>query len=158
MRIVVASLALVTLFGLANAHGNAEPPVPLSDSATSEASQVVDAFHSALAKGDRNAVEALLSDNVQIYEQGGAERSKTEYASHHLQSDMEFSAATRAEQTARSGLILGGLAYVITEGTVSGTFKGKAIDSVTLETMVLRREKEGWRIVHIHWSSKNSKK
>jgi ketosteroid isomerase-like protein len=31
------------------------------------------------------------------------------------------------------------------------------VNSITLETMVLRRDADGWRIVHIHWSSRKPK-
>jgi hypothetical protein len=34
-----------------------------------------------------------------------------------------------------------------------GTYKGKAVDRLTTETMVLRRVGAAWKIVHIHWSS-----
>ena len=30
---------------------------------------------------------------------------------------------------------------------------GRSVDSFDTETMVLHRSQEGWRIVHIHWSS-----
>ncbi len=160
MRIVVAALFVICLPALAVAHGTAppQPPVPEKTGVIDEAAAAVDAFHNALVKGDRQAVQAALDDQVQIYEQGGVERSKAEYASHHLDADAAFSAVTARTQTARSGTILGDLAYVISEGTVAGTFKGKAIDSITLETMVLRRAQGGWRIVHIHWSSRDTKK
>ncbi len=160
MRIVVAALFVICLPALVVAHGTAapQPPVPEKIAAIGEAANAVDAFHDALVKGDRQAAQALLDDKVQIYEQGSVERSKAEYASHHLESDAAFAAATARTQTARSGTILGDLAYVISEGTVTGTFKGKAIDSITLETMVLRRAQGGWRIVHIHWSSRTPKK
>ena len=36
---------------------------------------------------------------------------------------------------------------------MTGTFKGKAIDRDTTETMILRRIGGEWKIVHIHWSS-----
>lgn len=159
MRIAVAALFVIFLPGLASAHGTAtQPAVPEKNSAIEEAAKTVDAFHDALVKGDRQAAQAFLDDQVQIYEQGWVERSKAEYASHHLESDAAFSAATTRTQTARSGTILGDLAYVISEGKVAGTFKGKAIDSITLETMVLQRAQGGWRIVHIHWSSRDTKK
>ena len=29
----------------------------------------------------------------------------------------------------------------------------KPLDRVTTETMILRRDRSGWKIVHIHWSS-----
>jgi ketosteroid isomerase-like protein len=160
MRTLVATLVLIFFSAWASAHGNAAAPpaVPEQSGAIEDATRTVDAFHGALAKGDRAAAQALLDDNVQIYEQGWVERSKAEYAAHHLDSDAQFSAATTRTLTARSGVILGDLAYVTSEGKVAGAFKGKAIDSVTLETMVLRRKQDGWRIVHIHWSSRDAKK
>ena len=160
MKIVVAALFVIFLPACALTPGNAGPQtaVPETNAAVEGAARTVDAFHAALSKGDRSAALSLLDDNVQIYEQGWVERSKAEYAAHHLESDAAFSAATTSTRTARSGMALGDLAYVASEGTVTGAFKGKAVDSVTLETMVLRRDQSGWRIVHIHWSSRAAKK
>lgn len=160
MRITVAALLLILLPAFAFTQATAALQSTGLDKhvAIEEAAKTVDAFHDALEKGNHQAAQALLDDQVQIYEQGWVERSKTEYASHHLESDAAYSAATTSTQTARSGTILGDLAYVISEGKVSGTFRGKAIDSITLETMVLRRVQDGWRIVHIHWSSRDSRK
>ena len=45
------------------------------------------------------------------------------------------------------------MAWIASEGRTTGTYKGKALDLVTTETMVLRRSGHGWKIVHIHWSS-----
>lgn len=160
MKAVVAVLLLVCVPLDARAHGNtgAPPPIAVPDAVLEEAALTVDAFHDALTKADRQAAQAFMDDNVQIYEQGWVERSKAEYAAHHLGSDAEFSAATKRTRTARSGIVLGDLAYVVSEGKTTGTFKGKAVDSLTLETMVLRRGPNGWRIVHIHWSSRSVKK
>jgi hypothetical protein len=160
MKIVVAALFVVFWPACAFAHGNAgpQPAVPDANAAVEDAARTVDAFHDALSKGDRDAAQAFLDNNVRIYEQGWVERSKAEYASHHLESDAAFSAATTSTRTARSGIVLGDLAYVASEGTVAGAFNGKAVDSITLETMVLRREQSGWRIVHIHWSSRDARK
>jgi ketosteroid isomerase-like protein len=132
-------------------------PAFAASTTVDEASRVVDAFHAALQKGDRDAALSQLDDAVAIYEQGWVERSKSEYASSHLASDMKFSAATAATQTERTGTIIGDLAYVTSEGTVTGTFEGKPVNSITLETMILRRTDDGWRIIHIHWSSRKPK-
>ncbi len=156
MKFVAATLFALLSTGLAFAHENA-PPSP-AGSAPKDVAEIANTFHEALAKGDGAAAQALLDDNVQIYEQGWVERSKAEYAAHHLESDLAFSAATTSEQTARTGTMLGELAYVTTEGRISGSSKGKPVDSVTLETMVLRQTPGGWRIVHIHWSSRAAKK
>jgi hypothetical protein len=45
------------------------------------------------------------------------------------------------------------VAWIASEGRTTGEFRGKAINSVSTETMVLSRANSGWRIVHIHWSS-----
>lgn len=131
---------------------------PGDPAAFADAAKTIDAFHAALSKGDRELALSFLDGRVQIYEQGRVERSKTEYASHHLESDAKFSAATTNTRTARSGMTLGDFAYVTSEGTITGAFNGKVVDSITLETMVLRREQGSWQIVHIHWSSRDAKK
>ena len=131
--------------------------VSASSGAFADAAAAVDAFHDSLAKGDLKAAQALLDEQLLVYEQGHVERSKAEYASHHLGSDAQFSAATKRAQTTRGGAVVGDIAYVSSEGRVAGTFKGKPIDLITLETMTLKRDGGAWRIVHIHWSSRAAK-
>jgi hypothetical protein len=60
--------------------------------------------------------------------------------------------------TGRSGWSAANVAWIASESRNTGTFRGRAIDSMSKETMVLRRTPAGWRIVHIHWSSANAKK
>ena len=118
---------------------------------------IVDDFHRALAKGDQTAASALITDNALIYESGGVERSKAEYASHHLAADTAFASATKRTVTRRSGHASGDIAWVATESTTTGTYKDRTINTVSTETMILRRENGAWRIAHIHWSSANVK-
>ncbi len=117
------------------------------------AASVVDAFHAALEHGDTDAALALLADDVLIFEGGGAERSKAEYAQHHLAADAAFSAAVPNTRSRRSARASADSAWVASEGRTTGQFNGRPIDSLSAETMVLRREADGWRIAHIHWSS-----
>jgi ketosteroid isomerase-like protein len=161
-RILLCAAAIV-VSAAASAHDAPPPPQPVSmvpgDSTALEvAAMAIDAFHAALVKGDRDAALALLAENIQIYEQGWVERSKAEYAAHHLGSDMKFSAAVSSAQTARSGVGVGDMAYVTTEKRMTGKFNDKNIDSISLETVVLRRIEGSWRIAHIHWSSRDAKK
>ena len=118
-----------------------------------EAVAVVDAFHAALKRGDTIAAAALLANDALIFESGGVERSKAEYAAHHLPADAEFAQATSSMVTHRNGRSNGTLAWIASEGRTTGKFRGKAINSASTETMLLRRSGPGWRIVHIHWSS-----
>ena len=121
--------------------------------ATRDAAAVVDAFHQALHAGDRSAAAALIAADALIYESGGVERSKAEYASHHLPADSAFAAATTRAVGRRSGHAVGDLAWIATEATTTGTYRGRPINSRSTETMILRREDGAWRIAHIHWSS-----
>jgi hypothetical protein len=36
---------------------------------------------------------------------------------------------------------------------MQGAFKGKEIDIKSMETMVLKKVSEQWKIIHIHWSN-----
>lgn len=149
---------LVTLLIVTSPLSAHEPAAPsqqiavLSVSARS-AALTVDAFHAALRRGDTAAAAALLANDALIFEAGGVERSKAEYASHHLAADAAFSQAVPATVTRRSGNAAASIAWIASEGRTTGTYSGKAIDRVTAETMVLRRIGKQWKIVHIHWSS-----
>ena len=136
----------IAIFGLTLGSPALAAPSP-------DAEAVVDAFHSALAKGDTKVAAALLVEDALIFEEGGAERSKAEYAAHHLPADAVFSQAVKSSTTRRSSDAADGTAWVATEGRTKGTYKGRPIDQLTTETMVLRRTSAGWKIAHIHWSS-----
>jgi ketosteroid isomerase-like protein len=145
MRLIyIAGLA-----ALASASAVAEPRAGVA----SGAAAAVDAFHAALRRGDTAAAAALIADDALIFESGGTEHGKAEYAAHHLAADAAFSQAVPSKLIRRSGGGEGNLAWIASEGRTTGKYKGKAIDSATTETMLLRRTPQGWRIVHIHWSS-----
>ena len=124
--------------------------------AVQDAGAVVDAFHSALRRGDARAASALLAEDALIFEEGRAERSKAEYALHHLAADAEYSQAVPGETLRRRGDAAGDMAWVATEGRTRGRYRDTEINQVTDETMVLRRISGAWKIVHIHWSSAQS--
>ena len=91
-----------------------------------------------------------------IYEQGHVERSRAEYVEHHLPSDMEFSRAVPSRVISRKEAVSGDMAIVTSETASKGEFRGKPVDSLGVGTIVLRRTADGWRIVHIHWSSRKA--
>jgi len=118
---------------------------------------VVEAFHAALERGDTRVAAGLLAKDALIYESGGVERDKAEYAAHHLAADATFAKAVKRVVTRRAGSADGRTAWIASESTAKGSFKDKPINSRSTETMVLRRDRSGWRIVHVHWSSANLK-
>jgi ketosteroid isomerase-like protein len=150
--LVIASLMLAPAAAIAqNTHS---PAAAVMSPETLEAAKAVDAFHAALSKGEGASAAALLAEDALIYEGGHAERSRAEYASHHAGADAAYAAAVPSKLTQRSGVVDGGVAWVTSESRATGKYKDKPVDRVTTETMILRRTAEGWRIVHIHWSSR----
>lgn len=139
-----------------NASGHHHDSGALSHTAKGPA-EVVDAFFMALKAGDLVTARSLLDPNVRIFESGGAERSAEEYAGHHLPADSAFLKTASQEITQRTGDAVGDLAWVASEQRIQAESKGKAVDILSTETMVLRKTADGWRIVHIHWSSRPNK-
>ncbi len=116
--------------------------------------ETVEAFHSALKRGDTSGALSLLDEKVAIFESGEVERDRAEYAAHHLQADAAFSAAMNRSVQQRTQGQSGDTAWVASIETVTGTYRERPINSQSLETMILRKDQAGWRIVQIHWSSK----
>jgi ketosteroid isomerase-like protein len=152
----VATSAATLMFSVPlHAHDratHAAGPSALTPSAKGAAA-TVDAFHSALRRGDTKGAAAILAEDALIFESGAVERSKPEYASHHLAADAEFSRAVPSVLSSRVGSAVGSMAWIASEGRTTGTYKGKPLDLMTTETMLLRRTGVAWKIVHIHWSS-----
>ncbi len=170
-------MALVEAEGLGHSHEHdadeyeppeaapTQEPAPSSPAAHDHGSQAVDVptdgpvfalnfFHAALNSGDEQTVMAVLSPDVLIFESGGAERSRAEYASHHMKSDMAFLAQMGHDQIGQAASEQEDTAWIVTESRIYGRYKDKDIDIVSIETAVLERGEDGWKIVHLHWSSR----
>jgi len=129
--------------------------IPVLAYGPEEPTEVIEAFHEALAAGDSDRALSYLAPDIVIFESGYAEMSREEYAAHHLESDMKFSGAVKTEITDQQ---MGGtddVAWVISRTKTTGTYGERSIDSIGDETMILERGDDGWRIRHIHWSSRN---
>ena len=156
-HVLAASLAAS---GAAMAHSQAAAPAaPAStaDAATAPAEAVADRFSTALQAGDLDTVGGLLAEDVLILESGGAERSRAEYLQHHAISDSEFLKTAHVQRLRRTARIEGGIAWIGTESEIHTTKDGQPLALLSTETMVLRETPSGWRIVHIHWSSRPKK-
>lgn len=119
-----------------------------------DAERVVDAFHDALARGDAAAAAAILDDSAVIYEEGEAEQSKAAYVASHLPADIAFLKGVRETVVDRVGGASSGMAWIATQGRTEGKFRDRPVNRATTETIVLRHDARGWRIVHVHWSSR----
>ena len=122
--------------------------------AAKEAVAVVDQFSAAIKAVRIAEASALLDPNVLVLESGGSERSRDQYLAEHAQADAEYMKDASQDLRYRQARIVGDIAWVGTESTVSHGKAGKAASSLSTETMVLRKTSQGWKIVHIHWSSR----
>lgn len=147
--LAVACVLALTLPGGALAQaGHAE-----AGDAEAEVLQAIHVFKGALASGDGEAALAVLDPDARIFEGGHAE-TRAEYESGHLRADMAFLANVEHTTTWSDVTVSGDIAVYLREYTTSGTFRDREIDSHGTETIVLVRTSDGWRIRHIHWSSR----
>ncbi|MEX5747657.1 DUF4440 domain-containing protein [Massilia sp. X63] len=115
------------------------------------------AFHDALTSGDKAKAISLLSPDIAIYESGYVERSRDEYASHHLGGDMEFAKNSARKVLKQTERVDGNTAVVWEETETTGTSKGKPVHVFGTGTAVLEKKGDTWSIVHVHWSSRKAK-
>ena len=142
----------VILTLLAGTSGGAQAQVA-DEAARDDVRAVVDGYARALASGDSLAALALLHPDVVIYEGGHAE-TREEYRSGHLRSDIAFASAVKRTITADNILLMGDAALYTSEYAAAGRFRNRDIDSHGTETLMLVRTGDGWKIRHIHWSSR----
>jgi ketosteroid isomerase-like protein len=125
------------------------------DSADRQAvSKTIDGFEAALRAADFERVSALLDPGVVILESGGAERSREEYLASHAKSDAAFMKDAQIRDRKTDVKVAGDAAWAMTTSKVQYEYEGKPRTVNAAETMILRRGPGGWKIVHIHWSSR----
>ncbi|UXI66048.1 nuclear transport factor 2 family protein [Tahibacter amnicola] len=126
------------------------------DPAAAEAIAVVERFSAALGSGDLPAATAELDPAVLILESGGAEHSRDEYLGGHAKSDAEFLKNAQVTLKRRTAQAAGDLAWVGSESEIHAMKGADMLMISSSETMVLRKTAKGWKIVHIHWSSRKA--
>ena len=135
--------ALATPLAAQATHGDGEPAVLAA----------VDRFHSALEPGDSTAALGQLHPDVVIFE-GGYGETLAQYRAGHLRGDIAFASATDREIIDAGVTVWGDQALYTSTSRTTGQYRGREIDSLGTETVVLVRSPDGWRIRHIHWSSR----
>lgn len=136
------------------AHADASVAAHADGEAAKAALAVVERFERALAGGDRNAALGTLAADLVVFESGHAERSREEYAASHLDADIAFLKTAQTTLVSRRASAAGDGAMVLSENQVRSEREGKTTNRISLETLLLRNTADGWRITHIHWSSR----
>jgi ketosteroid isomerase-like protein len=142
--------SLGILFALISLLTSVDSAVAQSDSAA--VVRAASRFHAALEAGDTATVKTLIAADLQVLE-GGEVESRAQYFAHHLAADIEFAKAVPSERTVVSYIREGNVAWVVSTSTSTGNFRGREVNSVGAELMILSRSSEGWKIRAVHWSS-----
>ena len=116
--------------------------------------ETVDAFHAALRNKDTAGALSLLDRGLVVFEFGTADPTVEAYAFRHLPFDMDVAVATRWKLETRKTGGEGSERWVLSTYRVTGSHAdGQPIDLAMLETVILRRSGDAFRIVHFHWST-----
>lgn len=117
----------------------------------------VDAFHAALRKKDTAGALSLLDRGLVVFEFGAVDPTVEAYAFRHLPFDMDLAVAARWNLESRRVGGEGNERWILSTYRVTGKqADGTPIDQLTLETVILRRVGELFRIVHFHWSTSDA--
>jgi hypothetical protein len=168
-QLLILALASILATPVALAHGDEKHDMPAMqagrDSANAELSvapsaadavAAVERFSAALGAGELDKAGAELDPKVIILESGGAERSRDEYLGGHAKSDAQFLKAAMVTLKRRNADASGELAWVASESAIHAMKGDDMLMIDSTETMVLRKSGDGWKIVHIHWSSRRA--
>ena len=142
-------LALVLSGVLVAACGSAESPA--SDEAGVTAA--VKEFQTAMDTGDAPTVMRYIADDALMME-GGTIENRMQYEKDHLPADLEFAKGMKATRMPVQQTVRGDVAWARTSTEFRGTFEGKPLALLSLETMVLTREADGWKIKALHGSGR----
>ena len=142
-------LLLAVSFALAVAGAHAQ--------GTRLPADAVDAFHAALRNKDTAAALSLLDRGLVVFEFGVVDPTAEAYAFTHLPQDIDVAAATQWKLETRRVGGEGNERWVLSTYHVTGTQSdGTPIDHMTLETAIVRRSGDAFRIVHLHWSTNDA--
>jgi mono/diheme cytochrome c family protein len=135
-------------------------PAPSPDSASAipvpadGPTRVVEQFQTALRSGDVKSAEAFLLPAALVYESGSVERSRAEYAARHLQEDAAFMRSASVERLTQVSDTGHDMAWIGSESRITTKANGTSSVHINTETVVLKNTSAGWKVSHIHWSSR----
>jgi ketosteroid isomerase-like protein len=146
MRIRLSTI--VVLLGLA-----ASPSAAQSTSDMAGVLATVKEFHAAMTAGDAARAMTLVADDAVFVEAGGVE-TRAQFEKDHLPADFEFEKGVTIKRGPTRVVVVGDAAWATTISEMKGSYRGRAVDSIGAELMVLSRTGGGWRIRAVHWSGR----
>jgi len=127
------------------------PPAVRITPAAQDAVVVVTRFFDALSKGDLATAREQLDPGVVVITNATIRGGRDAYMAEQARADADFLKQSQRGLLRRDAQADGQLAWVLSEKVFR---TGKGPDTRTVETIVLAKNPGGWKIVHIHWSTR----
>lgn len=121
------------------------------------ATQVVDSFMADIATGQFEAARQLMTPDAVVLANAQVLGDRDGYINGPAKRDAAALGATTQRELLHRNVKLGAdLGWVVSEKRLHGTPPGAqtARDILVTETMLLSRTASGWKIAHIHWSTR----
>ncbi len=149
MSMVRLAMFLVFAFGINASNGGED------SEAMAAAKGAGTAFHEALKTGDRaKALELLAPDAVII--ENGVIQTRDDYEAHHLADDIAFAHSVALGRVLTAARVEGDMVSLTSALRATGEFRGRPVNSIGAELMVLIKIGSEWRISAVHWSSRTA--
>jgi ketosteroid isomerase-like protein len=155
--------AILSLSVVAPAAAQKAPPAPPPAAprapaihvapAAADAVRVLDTFMGALVAGQLDAARRFMTPDAVLLADGAPLGQRDEYFATRARNDatrLGSSERTLLRREARGGP---NLAWVVSEKVLRSRGEGTSSGLHMVETVLLVKTLEGWKIAHVHWSS-----
>ena len=161
--LVLATVAAGSAFALppqpgANPSASAQTGIAQISPAASDAVQVVNTFMEELATGQLEAARQLMTPNAVVMANGQVLGTRDGYIDGAAKGDATALQGVQREILRRDADAGPNAGWVVSEKRMRGPggAQGAPREVVVTETMLLARTTAGWKITHIHWSSRQA--
>ncbi len=121
--------------------------------------KVLNSYKNAIEKLDVKGTEILFVTNSQIVESGSIEGTYADYLAHHIGPELGDFKTFKYENYKVDVKIAGDFAYAVETYNYTIVLKkdNSEIKRKGVATSILKKEKDAWKIVHAHNSSRKPK-
>ncbi len=164
LQLIASSLLLATVAAAPVLAQSSPTPAtqPLAVAAQSSpaadaAAQVVDTFMTDIASGQFEAARQLMTPDAVVLANGQVLGDRDGYINGPAKGDAAaLRATTQRELLHRNAKAGADLGWVVSEKRLHSTIAGAQAprEIMVTETMLLARTAGGWKITHIHWSTR----
>jgi len=156
--LLASSLALATV-AAGFAQAQSAPPTPSHTASTTPANaavQVVNDFMAALATGHLEVARQLMAPDATVVANGQVLGNRDSYIDGAAKGDAAALRTVERVLVHRDAQIGADTGWVLSEKRVRAAGKPDGPSEAVIETMLLARTAAGWKITHIHWSTRKA--